>query len=66
MQAIESPAVRKSWGSHLLHWINNDNQLLNETTAKSLNFGYSRLEMTFYMEDIPADDLVNRNFEFVL
>ena len=32
IQALESPAVRKFWGSHLLHWINNDNKQLNEAT----------------------------------
>ena len=26
IQSMESPAVRKQWGSHLLHWINNDNK----------------------------------------
>ena len=24
IQSLESPAVRIMWGSHLLHWINND------------------------------------------
>ena len=32
IQAMESPAVRKFWGSHLLHWINNGNKQLNEAT----------------------------------
>ena len=65
IQSLESPAVRKSWGSHLLHWINNDNKQLNEATIKSLNYGYSRCEMTFYTDTIPDKNLINRNFEFV-
>ena len=65
IQSMESPAVRKLWGSHLLHWINNDNKQLNEATYKSLNYGYSRLEMTFYIETIPNDDLINRSFNYV-
>ena len=62
---MESPAVRKHWGSHLLHWINNDNKQLNEAATKSLNYGYSRLEMTSYMNTLPDDNLINRNFEYV-
>jgi len=65
VQALESPAVRKQWGSHLLHWINNDNKQLNEAAKQSLNYGYSRLEMNFYMNTLPDEDLINRNFEFI-
>ena len=65
IQAMESPAVRTWCGSHLLHWINNNNNELNKATDKSLNYGYTRLEMTFYTETIPSNELVNRNFEFV-
>ena len=65
IQAMGSPAVRKSCGSHLLHWINNDNDVLNRAIEKSLNYGYTRLEMTFYTETIPSNELVIRNFEFV-
>ena len=32
---------------------------------KPLNYGYSRLGMTFYMISMPDEDFINRNFEFV-
>lgn len=65
IQTMESPAVRTSTGSHLLHWINHDNKDFDDAIFKSLDYGYSRLEMTFYNDTIPSDDLVHRNFEFV-
>ena len=65
IQSLESPAVRKQCGSHLLNWINNENKMLDEAIEKSLNFGFTRIELTFYTDTIPADEIVNKNFEFV-
>ena len=65
IQSLESPAVRKQCGSHLLNWINNENKMLDEAIEKSLNFGFTRIELTFYTDTIPADEIVDKNFEFV-
>jgi hypothetical protein len=64
IQMIESPAVRSSFGSHICKWINNKNKMINEAIDKSLNVGYSRLELTFYTPngELPKNEVVERNF----
>ena len=65
IQGLESYAVRKHYGSHFLQWINNENNNLDEAIEKSLNVGYTRIEMTFHTDEIPSQDMIDRNFEFV-
>ena len=64
IQTIESPAVRTNYGSHIAKWVNNKNQTLNKAIDKSLNVGYSRLEMTFYTPNgrPPKNEIVDENF----
>jgi len=56
--------VRSSFGSHICKWINNKNKMINEAIDKSLNVGYSRLELTFYTPngELPTNEVVERNF----
>ena len=61
---MESPAVRSSFGSHICKWVNNKNKMINEAIDKSLNVGYSRLELTFYTPngELPTNEIVERHF----
>lgn len=47
-QSLESQSVRKKYGSHLTDWINNSEKRLEETIPKSMERGYTRLEITSY------------------
>jgi len=60
IQTMESPAVRTAFGSHICKWINNKNKTINEAIDKSLNVGYTRIELTFYTAsgEIPANEFI--------
>lgn len=64
IQTIESPSTRGAFGSHIAKWINNKNKRINDAIDKSLNVGYSRLEMTFYTPNgrTPKNEIVEANF----
>ena len=64
IQMMESPSVRENYGSHICKWINSKNKTFDKAIEKSLNYGYSRLEMTFYTTEgrPPKYDVVEQNF----
>lgn len=47
-QSLESGAVRDKLGTHIWDWVNNPEERLRETIPKSLEFGFTRLELTYY------------------
>ena len=56
-QTAESAGVRKSIGSHLLHWLNNPSKRLTQTIEAAQETGVTRAEITFY-ERVPTKQYI--------
>ena len=65
IQGLQSYAVRKQYGSHLLQWINNENKQLDKAIEKSLIVDCTRIETTVYTNKIQSQDMIYIYFDFV-
>ena len=65
VQSLESGSVRSRTGNHLWNWVNNPHSGMRDRIPKSLEYGYTRFEVTFY-DDIPTFEEVEESIQDIL
>lgn len=65
IQAVETAGVADMFGYSVDDWINNKDDKMRESILKSLEFGFSRLEMTIYSSELHTREWYDEKMQFL-
>ena len=63
-QTAETHSITSCIGMHLASWVNNPEPILDQTIEKSLDNGFTRLEITFYAQQLSKEDFATAMQDF--
>ena len=65
VHSLEVKSNAKQIGNNIREWVNNPEPRLKETIKQSLNYGFTRAEITFYSHDLPEKDEIDESINYL-
>ncbi len=65
VHSLEVKSNAKQIGNNIREWVNNPETRLKETIKQSLNYGFTRAEITFYSHELPEKEEIDNSINYL-